>query len=610
MKSLTALSRLILEDLGDRCDVCTTRDFDTIARRVEHEGISFLTISLPAFARDFEQSLELGHVGSNAFVSFSRKQGLPRFLGGFLSKVFDSQTGVLLDDPHKESIRAIRQIALMFGKIELPCADHRVKAAYDKYIECELEVEKATAFLESNPHMLADFSSASTRLFGDDLFLPLEARLRTGTFIVPRHSSGSTADRLRGNAKYTNRLWYTRFEEFFSLDSYGIPNWGHWERLQEFDLHEPGDELPVKVTDVPKTLKTPRIIAMEPTVVMYLQQALHTAFIDELSQVDYLRKSMSWEDQEPNRVLSYSSSITKSHATLDLSEASDRVSNLLVQSLLKNYPHLSGAVQSVRSTRADVNGEILNLSKFASMGSALCFPMETFVFATLIVLAKEQSLGRRLTMKEIKSFMSTVRVYGDDLIVPVDIVKNVVEVIEAFGLKVNSNKSFWTGQFRESCGGDYYDGQDVTPVRVRRIFPTRRSHAEELVSTVSLRNQLYKQHYPKTVQWLDELLERILRIFPTVPDNSPILGKHTFDSDYTIESMCEDLHVPLIKGYTMVSSPPVSVIDDVAALMKTLLPGRERPFRDPEHLLRGGRPVAYRIIQREVPLRFIEEDLA
>jgi hypothetical protein len=181
-----------------------------------------------------------------------------------------------------------------------------------------------------------------------------------------------------------------------------------------------------------------------------------------------------------------------------------------------------------------------------------------------------------------------VRTYGDDIIVPVRYVRSVVSELETFGFKVNASKSFWTGYFRESCGKDYYKGEDVSVVRVRRVFPTQRSDAQEIISVVSLRNQLYKRGLWRTTKYLDNLVERVIP-FPAVGENSPILGKHNF-TGYESEKMCSDLHVPLVKGMKVVSKLPVDKLEDAGALLKFFLKRSEEPFVDRNHLERYGRP--------------------
>nr|QDH89759.1 MAG: RNA-dependent RNA polymerase [Leviviridae sp.] len=104
------------------------------------------------------------------------------------------------------------------------------------------------------------------------------------------------------------------------------------------------------------------------------------------------------------------------------------------------------------------------------MGSALCFPMEAMVFTTLIFLGIQRSLNKPLYPRDLKRYVGSVRVYGDDLIVPVDQVPSVVRTLEHFGARVGSDKSFWTGKFRESCGREYFNGHDVSITRVRQAF--------------------------------------------------------------------------------------------------------------------------------------------
>jgi len=79
MKSLTLLWKVMLRDLGIRCCTSTDRDIKTFADRYEHEGLSFLTITLPRFGKDFQKSLDLGKVDSSLFAGFRRSGGLPYF---------------------------------------------------------------------------------------------------------------------------------------------------------------------------------------------------------------------------------------------------------------------------------------------------------------------------------------------------------------------------------------------------------------------------------------------------------------------------------------------------------------------------------------------------
>jgi len=334
----------------------------------------------------------------------------------------------------------------------------------------------------------------------------------------------------------------------------------------------------------------------------YMQQGLLEAMRYEVSECDYLSPFIDDLNQEPNRFMAQKGSIDGSLATLDLSEASDRVSNQLVRAMLHPWRSLHDAVDDTRSRRADVPGHgILRLAKFASMGSALCFPMEEFVFTTIAFMGVQRTLSRRLTRKDLKSYVGRVRVYGDDIIVPVDCVDHVIGLLQAFGLKVNLNKSFWTGRFRESCGGDYYAGFDVTPVRVREMIPSSREDALGIASTVSLRNLLFEKGYDRAVEFLDGKLSKLLPIYRDVPRDSAALGRWTHGPLWP-ERSNPRTHEPQIKAPVLRELIPPDNLEDRGALMKYFLKRGSLPIADRRHLEYSGRPVSVYIKTQWVSL--------
>jgi len=197
------------------------------------------------------------------------------------------------------------------------------------------------------------------------------------------------------------------------------------------------------------------------------------------------------------------------------------------------------------------------------------------VFTTLIFMGIQRSLNTSLCRSDLKRYADSVRVYGDDLIVPMDHVSTVVSTLEHFGARVGTDKSFWTGKFRESCGKEYFNGQDVSIVRVRQAFPTRRQDVEEVVSLVELRNRLYLSGYWATVKWLDGLLVKLLTRFPTIQPTSSLLGRVSFLAYRTEEYGAEKLHPrfqsPVVKGFVVEAKPPRDVLDGTGALLKCLL---------------------------------------
>jgi hypothetical protein len=632
VRDLLLLWQVLADELASRCCTSTARDYETITSRTKHEGLSFLTITLPTFGKDLHKALDRGWIDSSLFQGFKWKGGLPAFLSGFLSRVFCPTSGRLLDEPDLESVFAVRQLTLLFGKILIPTTPEREVKALRKFIETDLEVKHHDR--ERTVDDYDEFTRMSRLLWTSTLCdmdrMVYEHRL------LPKHGPGATADRLRGNQKFVQREWPARLERVFPYGEYVLPSVSYWRQYYDVDrvhFHEPGAERPVKVTAVPKTLDTPRLIAIEPTAMQYMQQAIATSLVRIIDDGNDSPPSgfLGFRNRVPNQILARIGSRDGTLATLDLSEASDRVSNQLVRAMLKDFPWLLAAVDSCRSRKAAVDlpeGQtIVRLGKFASMGSALTFPIEAMVFLTCAMIGIERAGNRRLTPWDVQSLKGRVRVYGDDIIVPVEYVREVVDALEHFGAKVNINKSFWTGKFRESCGGDFYAGEDVSIVRVRRLFPARPRDVMETVSLVSLRNRMYHHGLWRTARYLDGVIEKLIKVYPTISQDSPTLGRHTYLPlrFHTSEPVKwdTDLQTLLVRGYVVETTLPESHLDDVWALQKVFLSAAHRdqsrslrkepldwlsslledePVLDVDHLERHGRPDAVDIKLRYTAL--------
>jgi hypothetical protein len=475
-----------------------------------------------------------------------------------------------------------------------------------EFVQCEQDVKASDARLD--PSFLMDFKQMSGMLFGD-LFAKLDRDVHWGR-MIPKHGSGAVADRISSNGKWNQRTWPARLERFYPSREALIPNLSFGEELDDgLNILEPGSEVPVRVTSVPKTLKTPRIIAMEPTAMQYAQQAVLRSFRSALLEDGFLSRVIGIDDQDPNREMVCRGSHSGDLATLDLSEASDRVSNQHVRAMLEDYPELHGMVQACRSRKADVPGHgIIRLAKFAPMGSALCFPFEAMVFLTIIFLGISRESSAPLSREQlIKLFHERVRVFGDDLIVPKDHVLSVCDELELFGYVVNIDKSYWTGRFRESCGKEYYDGQDVSIVKVRQVLPTRRLHASSVNAAVELRNQFYWSGLWQSAKWMDDYMRRVLKHWPNVAPSTELLGRESV-LGYQFHRLDPNTQSPLTRGYYLRSQSPIDKLDGVGALLKCLLrkphpagfaikqPGLRQDSMvgvasvDTEHLERAGRP--------------------
>lgn len=523
------LAANVLRDCAAKCVVeysDVERDLVTLKSRVEHEGLSFLTITLPEFGADLEKALDSGQIGPTQFRSFRKSGRAPAFLRGFLGLVFDRSTGRLLAEPCTISIACMRQVAYTFKKVKLECTPPRVHKALLGFVEDEQIFDVPLA--ESD---IADFLAVS-----DILWSEVFGRELNRSELIPSHGPGATAEKLNGNAKFSTPRWHDRLEPYFPVLDYLVCSYDpetFGPRLEELTVVAAPDEQPVRVRTVAKTLKKPRIIAIEPVCMMFVQQALKRFIYERLGRHALTRGHVNLTQQKVNRRLALASSITGKFATLDLSSASDRVPRDLALDMFRTNPELRGMVEACRSRRAQVEGPgvstTLELRKFASMGSALCFPVEAMYFYTICVAALIRARSLPVTLRSIRKVRRSVFIFGDDILVPSGEATAVIEALHKYYCKVNASKSFWTGQFRESCGMDAYAGADVTPVYVRCIRPTDRQNSpKELVSWVATSNLFHKQGYWQTAAAMKAVVEKQLGSLPVVAPTSSGLGWHSF----------------------------------------------------------------------------------
>lgn len=157
------------------------------------------------------------------------------------------------------------------------------------------------------------------------------------------------------------------------------------------------------------------------------------------------------EGQDTHRLIAQKASVSGDFATIDLSSASDTVCTNLVKLVL---PHKwLDLLESLRSPNTLIEGKWVRLEKFSSMGNGFTFELETAIFA---------SIAKSACNNEV-TFGKDLFVYGDDIIVPTRFAKDVVSALKFFGFTPNEKKTFVEGSFRESCGGDYYNGVGVRP---------------------------------------------------------------------------------------------------------------------------------------------------
>jgi hypothetical protein len=220
-----------------------------------------------------------------------------------------------------------------------------------------------------------------------------------------------------------------------------------------------------RVSFVPKDRSTDRAIAIEPSGNMMLQIGCGVYIKQCL-----LKNKVDLYHQEKNQEFARLGSLGLGgrygpFATIDLKMASDTVSFETVKTLLPtdwfNY------LNSIRSPKGTMGkgGDLFDYHKFSSMGNACTFELESLIFyAISLACMKLEGFDGRAE--------DYLTVYGDDLAFPGQFVPNVIRGLRFFGFRVNKDKSFSEGNFRESCGRDFVKGVDVRPFFLRRRVST------------------------------------------------------------------------------------------------------------------------------------------
>jgi hypothetical protein len=289
-------------------------------------------------------------------------------------------------------------------------------------------------------------SQKISRVLGD-VPSPAQLKLRfgPGATTLTKKSAASSVEKLQAGFSCSEDLlpsaamWIEELPHLLELHG------GYeYSRLSDRELCT---RVPVRLTHgivefVPKNAKTHRSIIKEGSLNTLVQLALGDWMVKRMA-----RFGLDLTDQSRNQQYAREGSLSGNLATLDLSSASDTISSGIVSTLLPlDWDVLLSAA---RSSTVLMDGEELKLEKFSSMGNGFTFPLETLIFWALCSSICEND--------------DVVSVYGDDIIVPVERVTQVIRLLEVCGFSINMEKSYWTGPFRESCGADYLRGIDIRP---------------------------------------------------------------------------------------------------------------------------------------------------
>lgn len=399
-----------------------------------------------------------------------------------------------LDQIDTDAVRLIRQVSHLFYKLELPFTNEQISSTTEAFKKADVEVGNVQYDYGTPCPVLTRARLLVRRLLAG--VNPLD--------IEPKHGSGSSACGVDPHRRYESFRYIPRLAEVFPYDEYFFYSKSHLvdelDKLTEAMVEDP----PAKVVLVPKDSRGPRLISEEPREFMYVQQGLMKLLYDTVARMPAVAAQIGFTDQSRNQSLAREGSITGAYATLDLKEASDRVSWKLVNYLFpENWVKAFGACRSLSTVLPD--GDVVTFNKFAPMGSAVCFPVETICFWAIALAAcgvNSRSLNR--TPTDARGRTLTVSVFGDDIIVPTQHAEKVMRALRSVGLVVNDKKSFLAGPFRESCGGDYFNGNRVVPVRCKAI-PTRNDMRSAFRTAAMFNNMIREYGYERIGYVLEDL---------------------------------------------------------------------------------------------------------
>jgi len=358
--------------------------------------------------------------------------------------------GVKPDSPFHD-----KQVAALVSKTEgLDVGIDTQAAAEATFIECENACRETNIRLTRYVNWFEEGFYGSISDLETFEFLS-RVRKRIGDILgpvpdlVPRFSNGSTfhdrGDCITLPHKMSGYICVTDpFEKFGLLQ---VLRQTLWWPAADGVVYELGN----RFTTVPKNYKTDRGICVEPSGNLSLQLAAGEHIRRRLYRVGIEidgvgNRNAQWLHQQLARYGSLEGDL----ATIDLSNASDMIAEMTVRLLLPRQ--WWALLDSLRSQSTLFKGEWRKLSKFSSMGNGFTFELETLLFYAIAV-----------------ETASWAKAYGDDIIVPSAKGQAVLEKLRFFGFVPNVEKSYLTGPFRESCGGDFWLGRDTRPIYLKKV---------------------------------------------------------------------------------------------------------------------------------------------
>lgn len=512
------LHRAIMDD-GIRLGLpYQDKDLQTLMFRERSEGTSFFKVTLPLLGKALDRGLVSGTFSCPTNFALRKETRLPRFCGSVFLQIFNAD-GSLKGDPNLHAIQHLRQFLLFDSKLVLDLPES-VKEQAVRDFGNRQESLRGFKITPDNPVLREATLLLSKVLRGLDL-----------TEIVPGHGPGAVAEKINRGDRWDFSYWLSKAERNYPLQMYGTPSIR--ALMSRTEAVRYSRKAITRICLVPKDFRAPRLISAECAVNQFLQQGQMKKMMTYIDHHYLLRRSIRLHDQTFNRSAA-SKAYENNQATLDLSNASDTLSVTLFWTLFSGVPKLRRQLMCTRSDFARYGETLVKITAFAPMGSATCFPTETLIFWALAMasvrlnrpLSVSSPLGckaekrRYMSWKEISSQVS---VFGDDIVIPTDCLDLLITTLISVGCSPNMSKTCWKTPFRESCGGEWFNGTPVTIVRNRRYHYDDSKKIAHYPVLLDLQRKFYVKGYKSTAACLHRLAEEIwpvyTRTFPALPQD-------------------------------------------------------------------------------------------
>lgn len=519
------LATLLIDVYSSLSEVISSRSLRLtlakVSKRVDREGLGFLTKTLPRLGKALDRALSGKYnLDCNELRLEALEQSkLPKLFGELFQRVL-TNSGGCLQSPCVTSIKGLRHILFVFYKLELPYSPNDEQNVIDQFKRTEVDILPYHQSFSRVAEAIDECGwTKASILFEEGAPIVRKARdLLARVFlsfstseILPRHGPGAVSTKEQLQDKYRFRRVNPRINACYPYDEYYCSSAGHvCDEYRNFPKLIEVESL-AQVILVPKDSRGPRLISCEPLEFQWIQQALGGAIVKHIERHPLTKDHVHFTNQQSNQFGALLGSSTGRYATLDLKEASDRVSVGLVRLLFPK--HVFDVLKNCRTLGTVLpDGSIQMLNKFAPMGSALCFPIMAITLWAILTAGATDADAR-----------DSVLVYGDDVIVESAQAPYAMKLLESFGLLCNQDKSYIQGLFRESCGVDAYNGVNVTPVRIHSLW-THHPSPDNYTSWIESSNNFYSHGYYKVSELIATWVCARYRHVPTAELGLPVQG--------------------------------------------------------------------------------------